>query len=76
EVAEALQENVDFDLVTEVNVSVGCGSYSCAITGSVAAESQEHLETPNNAEPAQVATMPDSQSNTVDHPNSRRKTRK
>ena len=78
EVAEALQENLDYDLFSEVNVSVGCGSSSSAITGSVAAENQEHLEIPNNAEPVQETTEPDlnSQSNTVDHPNSRKKTRK
>ncbi|KAK2709145.1 hypothetical protein QYM36_012963, partial [Artemia franciscana] len=59
-----------------VNISVGCGSSSSAIKSSVEAENQEHLEIPDNAEPAQETTKPDSQSNTVNHPNSRTKTRK
>ncbi|KAK2725495.1 hypothetical protein QYM36_000103 [Artemia franciscana] len=59
EVAEALQENVDYDLFTEVNVSVDCGCSSSAITSSLAAENQDRLENPNNAKPAQETTEPD-----------------
>ncbi|KAK2716479.1 hypothetical protein QYM36_006832, partial [Artemia franciscana] len=56
-------------LYDEVNVSIGCGFISSAITASVAAEIQEHLEIPNHAVHGQETTKPDSQSNTVDHPN-------
>ena len=69
---------MDYDLFTEVNVSVDCGCSSSAITSSLAAENQDRLENPNNFKHVQETTDTDlnRQRNTGDHPNSRKKIRK